>query len=210
MNIRRTASLLTLGLAVSLILGLAPMPQTKPVPAAPAAKSGVLVIDPVHSSTVFKIKHVNVTNFYGRFNQIGGKLTFDEANPASIAVEVEVKTASVDTNNAARDTHVKSPDFFDVEKFPTATFKSTQAKKTGDHTYEVSGDLTFHGVTKPITIQVQHTGTADHPQMGHVVGFETTFTIKRSDFGVNMGVKEGALGDEVTLTFSLEAAPPKN
>ena len=110
-------------------------------------------VDPVHSSLIFSMKHFGVTDFYGRFKEISGTVTFDAADPSKSSVELTVPVESIDTQNEKRDQHLKSPDFFNAKQFPTITFKSTKVEGSGDN-YKISGDLTIHGVTKPITDRV--------------------------------------------------------
>ena len=158
-------------------------------------------VDPVHSTLVFGITHLGVSYFYGRFNSPYGEFQFDPDNLSGSSFEIVASADKVDTNNPRRDGHLKSGDFFNARQFPTITFKSTQVTKAGDNTYKVAGDLTLHGVTKPITIELEHIGTRDTPR-GHLCGFRTTFTIKRSDFGMTFML--GDLGDEVTLMIGIE------
>jgi polyisoprenoid-binding protein YceI len=175
----------------------------KPEARAPAqAKAQTYKIDPVHSSVVFRIKHLDITYFYGRFNEVGGTVVLNEADPAACAIEAEVKVESLDTHNADRDKHLKSPAFFDVEKNPLIAFKSTGFKKTGEQTYEVQGNLTLHGVTKPLTVKLERTGAGPGMKGEFRAGFETEFTVKRTEFGMTSLV--GPVGDEVRLTVSLE------
>jgi polyisoprenoid-binding protein YceI len=169
-------------------------------PRAPSA-TGNYKIDPVHSSNVFSVKHMNVSNFYGRFNELSGRFTLDDADPAKCVFEATLQTASVDTNNADRDKHLRSADYFDAEEHPTITFKSTAVKAGKDGKLEVAGDLTMRGVTKPITAQVERTGAAPGMRGGFIAGWEARFTIKRSEFGV--GAPMG-LGDDVHLIISVE------
>lgn len=159
-------------------------------------------VDPVHSTVFFKVKHFGVGYVYGRFNSFSGSLSFDDANAADSSIAVTVNSASVDSGNAGRDKHLKSPDFFNVKEFPEVTFKSTAIKKIDDHNYEVTGDLTLLGVTKPITAKVERVGTAADPRGGERSGMEAVFTIKRLDYG--MKFMPQALGDEVTVTAALE------
>ncbi len=174
-------------------------PSAVPAPA-PAAKT--YKIDPVHSSALFRIKHNNASYFHGRFTDISGTVVYDEANPAGSSVEVTIKAESVDTGNGKRNDHLKSPDFFNAAEIPVLSFKSKGVKKgSAKEELEVTGDLTIHGVTKPLTAKVAHTGTGKG-QGGEVAGFETVFTIKRTDFGMKYMV--GPLGDEVQVTISLE------
>ena len=158
-------------------------------------------IDPVHSSMVFRIKHNNVAYFYGRFNEIKGTIKLDSSNDSSL--ELSIPIAGVDTGNQKRDQHLKSPDFFNAEKFPTSTFKSTKVTKASDSTFDVTGDLTMHGVTKPVTLKLEKTGQASNPRGGELIGFETTFTISRKDFGITY-MPDG-LGDDIRISVGLEA-----
>lgn len=174
--------------------------EAAPAVSAPAAEGKTYGIDAVHSSVLFKIKHMNVSNFYGRFNKVSGSFTTGETG----SIDVTVDANSVDTNNSKRDDHVKSPDFFSVKEFGEITFKSTSLKKSGE-SWKGSGDLTFHGVKKTIEVELKLVGTG--PGMGgkgEVAGVETSFTIKRSDYGVKGMV--GPLGDDVTIWVSLEGA----
>jgi polyisoprenoid-binding protein YceI len=146
---------------------------------------------------------VNVSFFYGRFNGPEGTISVDEADPSKTSFDVQLKVANIDTNNPNRDKHLKSPDFFSAEEFPTISFKSTAVKAGEDKKLEVTGDLTLHGKTKSITVPIERIGTADVPRMGHRTGYEATMKIKRSDFGMDKMLD--ALGDEVTIRIGLEA-----
>lgn len=160
-------------------------------------------VDPVHTAALFKVKHVGVSYTYGRFNDISGTVTFDAANPAASKVDITIQAGSVDTHNEKRDAHLANPDFFDAKQFPVLKFVSTTFKKVDDSTFDVTGDFTLHGVTKPITIKVVKIGEGKDPWGGYRIGFESTFTIKRSDFGMTKMLE--AVGDEVTVTFATEA-----
>lgn len=156
-------------------------------------------VDPVHSTMVFRITHFNTAPFYGRFNAPTGSFALDEQGGA---FEISVPAANVDTANAKRDDHLRGPDFFNAKQFANITFKSTNVKKVDDRNYEVAGDLTLHGVTKPITVKVEKTGEGKDPRGVQRAGAHAQFTIKRSDFG--MDYMQGGLGDEVTLMVGLE------
>jgi len=158
-------------------------------------------VDPVHSFVLFSVQHLHITNTYGRFNDISGTVIFDKDNPSNSSVELSVQVESLDTHNSIRDRSVKSPDFFDAKQFPTMTFKSTKVEGNGD-TLKVSGDLTIHGVTKPMTVDFKKGGEGKGVFGEMRGGGETRFTIKRSDFGMNF--QQGAVGDEVNITLSLE------
>jgi len=159
-------------------------------------------VDPVHSSVIFRIQHLGVSYLYGRFNDKSGTVTIDESDPTKDAFDVSVKTDSIDTANPMRDKDLKSGDFFSVQEFPAITFKSTAVKPTGDNKLEVTGDLTLHGKTKSITVTLDRTGTKD-TRMGHRTGLEGSFTVKRSEYGMDHMLD--AVGDEVTLMISLES-----
>jgi polyisoprenoid-binding protein YceI len=160
-------------------------------------------VDPVHSTMVFKVKHLGTSNFYGRFNDISGNFVFDPGEPKKSSVAIEVKAESIDTNNAKRDQHLKGPDFFAVKQFPAIAFKSADVKKSPDGSFEVKGQLTLHGVTKDLTLKVEQTGSGKDPfGAGKRTGFETTFKVKRSDFG--MKFMPEAIGDEIDVIVSLE------
>jgi polyisoprenoid-binding protein YceI len=159
-------------------------------------------VDPVHSTIIFRVGHLNAGVVYGRFNDPVGTITIDSENPANSSLNVEVKTDNIDTHNQKRDDHLRSPDFFNNKEFPTISFKSTAFKSSGDNKYEVTGDLTLHGVTKPVTVTVDKLGTGKDPSGATRAGFESIFTIKRSDFGMNF--MQGGVGDEVRLMIALE------
>jgi polyisoprenoid-binding protein YceI len=158
-------------------------------------------IDPVHSSVLFSIKHLGVTDFYAVFKDVSGTVSFDKADPSKSTVELAVPVESVDSRNPKRDQHLKSPDFFNAKQFPTLSFKSKKVEGAGD-VYKVTGDFTLHGVTKPITVEFKK-GQEGKGMEGEIRGGgETRFQIKRSDYGMNF--MQGALGDEVNIILSLE------
>jgi polyisoprenoid-binding protein YceI len=170
--------------------------------AASSARAEDYKVDPVHSSLVFRSKHFGVGYIFGRFNEFSGTFRLDDKNAANSAIEMEVKAGSIDTNFAKRDAHLKGPDFFNVKQFPTIAFKSTSFKKVDDAHYEVTGDLTLHGVAKPVTVKLERVGSGKDPMGTYRTGLETTFTIKRSDFDMKF-MLEG-IGDEVRITLAVE------
>lgn len=174
-------------------------PVTAPVP---EAKS--YTIDAVHSSLLFSTMHMNTARFYGRFNDFSGTITFDEAAPEKSKVEISIKTTSVDTASKGRDDHLRSPDFFDVQQFPTATFTSTSVKKGEGDKLAVEGTLSFHGVKKEMTVQLEKTGEGKGRDGEALIGFHGTFSIQRGDFGMEYG--KGMLGEQVDVIISVEAA----
>jgi polyisoprenoid-binding protein YceI len=166
---------------------------------APLAADGYTV-DGTHSFVNFRIKHNNVSYAYGRFNKISGSFQLDKDKPDTGAIDVSIDTKSIDTANSKRDDHLKTQQFFSVEEFPTATFKSKSFKKEGE-TLNCTGDLTIHGVTKSVTVPVEIVGTGEG-KGGKIAGFECKFMVKRSDYGMTYMV--GPLGDEVTILVSCE------
>ena len=194
-------------LAVATVAGLAAFspvgPQVTNTQAANTQTTETYKVDPVHTTAIFRIKHLGVTYFYGRFNETTGSFTLNTENPCEMLFDVQIKTDSVDTNAAGRNNHLKGPDFFNAKQFPTISFKSKSVESSGENTYAVSGDLTLHGVTKPITAQMEFVGQGDKGRrFGYRAGFDATFTIKRSDYGMNF--MQGMLGDEVTIMVGLE------
>lgn len=164
-------------------------------------------VDPVHSNVGFSIRHF-LTPVHGTFKDFSGTIVHDPDNVAASSVEFTVQAASIDTQNDQRDQHLRSPDFFDVEKHPTLSFKSESVKAAGDGKLHVTGKFTLHGVTKEITVPVEALGAMDTP-MGRRAGFVTEFTIDRKDYGItwNRALDQGGaiLGDEVKITISVEA-----
>ena len=177
-------------------------PQSADTQATKTQTTETYKVDPVHTTAIFRIKHLGVTYFYGRFNETTGSFTLNTENPSEMFFDVQIKTESVDTNATGRNNHLKSPDFFNAKQFPTISFKSKSVQSSGENTYTVSGDLTLHGVTKPITVQMEFVGQGDKGPRGYRAGFDVTFSIKRSDYGMNY--MQGMLGDEVTIMAGLE------
>ncbi len=194
--------------AVALLaLALLPLLVTaQPRPNSAAAATGAsFVIDGGHSSVVFKIKHLGVGDFYGRFNDISGEFVWNEADPTASRVNVTVTADSVDSGNEQRDNHLRSPDFFNAREHQNITFVSKNLKALGNDEFEMTGDLTLHGVTKTISATLVWNGAGDRgSRFGYRGGVSATFTIKRTDFGMDTYVEGGMLGDEVTLLVGLE------
>lgn len=168
-----------------------------------SASANDYAVDPVHSTVWFKVKHLGINFVYGRFNEYEGTLSFAPENPeAPSNTQVTVKTASVDTGNETRDQHLRGEDYFDVANHPTMSFKSGGWEKKGDD-YLLKGDFTLMGETKTISVPVQYLGSTKGMQGEDRVGFETTFTIKRSDYGMTTSL--GPVGDEIEVTLAIEA-----
>ncbi len=175
---------------------------TSPALAAPESYK----VDPVHSTSAFRIKHANIAPFWGRFNEPTGTFTLDEADPTKSSFTIELSAEKVDTANKKRDDHLRSPDFFNAKQYPRITFKSTKVEKGEGDALSVTGELTMHGVTKQITVPVELTGKGDF--MGQPrAGVEATMTVKMSDFAIK-GMP-GALSDEVKVIVALEGMKAK-
>lgn len=167
-------------------------------------------IDPVHSSVAFSIRHF-VSKVPGSFTKVAGTVTVDRANLANSSVEATIDVGSVSTASEARDKHLKSPDFFDAEKFATITFKSKAWKATGENTFDITGDLTIHGVTKVVVLKATSLGFAEGMRNTMLSGWEATTTIKKSDFGVTgPAMLAAAVGDDVAITIGIEADMKKS
>jgi polyisoprenoid-binding protein YceI len=194
-------------LSASLVLlGFAVVPLAAPQKAGGGGADGAFKIDPVHSTVLFKIRHMGVSNFRGRFNEANGTVTIDAAKPTASTIHFSIPAAKIDTNNADRDKHLRGTDFFNADEFATINFDSTKVEPKGKDELEVTGDLSLHGVKKSITVHVKQIGYADIPKAGVRVGFEASFQIRRSDFGMKSASDLGMLGDEVDLIVNVEAA----
>jgi polyisoprenoid-binding protein YceI len=170
--------------------------------AATAHAADTYTVDPVHSSVSFKIAHVGISYIHGRFDDVGGQFVIDKDDPGKSSFALSIKVETVDTNNPKRDEHLRSGDFFNVKQFPTMTFQSTSVKAVPGG-YDVTGDLTLHGVTKPVTFTLKGGDkTVEFPKGMQRIGFTTTLVIKRSDF--DMKAMLDALGDEVPIDIGVE------
>ncbi len=167
------------------------------------AEGGHYALDKSHAKVVFSINHLGFSTYYGFFPDLGGSLDLDPAAPAKSALSVTINVAGMVTTDRKLDEKLKSDAFFDVAKFPKATFKSTAIEVTGEGRGKLTGDLTLHGVTKPVTLDVTFNGAGTPPMTQlYVVGFNAVGTLKRSDFGIKNFVP--LIGDEVTLQISCE------
>ena len=165
-------------------------------------------IDPAHSGAHFTVRHMMVTNVRGSFRKIKGTVTADFENPASASVEAEIDAGSIDTGEPQRDAHLRSPDFLDAEKFPTITFRSTRVEPAGEGEWKVTGDLTIHGVTRPVVLNVEGPTPEHKDPWGNLrTGASARTKIKRSDFGLtwNSALETGGflVGDEVKIELEL-------
>jgi polyisoprenoid-binding protein YceI len=178
------------------------------LPALAAAEPTIWHFDPAHTASQFSVRHLVISTVRGEFGKTTGTIKLDEKNIARSAVEATVDVTTIDTRVADRDKHLKSPDFFDVEKHPTATFRSTKVEKAGRDKLKVTGDLTLHGVTRPVVWQVEYTAPITDLNGATRRGFIATTKVDRKDFGLTWSkvVEAGpVVGDEVALTIDVEA-----
>ena len=175
----------------------------------PTTLTGTYAIDPTHSRIGFVARHAMVTKVRGSFNEFEGSGYFDAENPADSHLQLTIQAASIDTRNADRDGHLRSNDFFDMETYPEITFASTAVEQVDADNYRVTGDLTIKGVTKPVTVDFEYTGTAVDPFGNQRIGLEGKTTVNRKDWGVNWNAALEAGGvlvsEKVTLEFEVSA-----
>ncbi|SDJ72434.1 YceI family protein [Streptomyces indicus] len=182
-----------------------------PAPVNPelAGLTGDYTIDPAHTSLGFTARHAMVTNVKGSFLDFEGTLHLDGSDPSQSTASLDVKMDSIETGQGDRDGHLKSADFFDVEKFPTMTFRSTSAEALGGEDYRITGDLTIKDVTKPITIDLEFNGAAKDPFGNERVGFEGKAELLRSEWGLtwNAALETGGVlvSDKIKLVFDISA-----
>lgn len=195
-----------------LAAGVAALALAVTLCAVPAHAAETFKVDPNHSEVSFQIRHL-VTQVRGGFNDFGGTVVMDPADPAASSVDFWIDAGSVDTRNDKRDQHLRSEDFFYVEQNPRITFESSTVQKTGDDTYDVTGTLTMRGVSKQVTLPVTFAGTAPDPWGNVRAGFSTSTTVDRKDYGINwnQALDQGGflLGDDVAITINLEAVQQK-
>ena len=166
-------------------------------------------IDAAQTSIGFTVRHLGVSNVRGKFNQLDGEIYFDEANINRSSIRVTVYASSIDTENEKRDNHLRSADFFDAATYPTITFKSTGVQVVDDNNVKLTGDLTMHGVTKPVTLDVEYLGQGNSPFGDVRAGFEASTKINREDFGLgwNVALEAGGVlvGKEIKIQLAVEA-----
>ena len=197
-------SLKTTACGLALAVLISPAAQAQEASRVPGnVRAGTYVTDPGHTKITWSLTHFGFSTYVGQFSKVAATLKLDPKAPQSADLQVTIDTASVGTLNPALDTHLKAPDFLDVAKFPQASFKSTAVKVTGERTADVTGDLTLHGVTKPVTLQVTFIQGGQNPlDKKYSLGFQARTVIKRSEFGVK--AYSPAVGEEVTLQIDTE------
>ncbi len=183
--------------------------STTTITTATQIPTGTYTIDPTHSRVGFVARHAMVTKVRGSFNEFEGTGSFDAADPTAAQLQLTITAASIDTRNADRDAHLRSNDFFDMETYPEIHFVSTAVEQTSDDEYQVTGDLTIKGVTKPVTIEFEYSGTAVDPYGNTRIGLDGKTTVNRKDWGVNWNAALDAggvlVGEKVTLEFEVSA-----
>lgn len=166
-------------------------------------------IDPAHSEVGFSVKHLMISRVKGTFRNVSGRIVLDESNLANSVIEADIDATSIETRQEQRDTHLRSADFFDVATYPTITFRSRSVDAHGDGEFGVAGDLTIHGVTRPVVLDVEETGRGKDPWGGERIGYAATTKIDRSDFGLtwNQALETGGLvvGNEIKINLDIEA-----
>jgi polyisoprenoid-binding protein YceI len=172
------------------------------MPALASAERYLIDTQGAHAFIHFRIQHLGYSWLTGRFNDFSGSFVYDEANPAASSVQVEIDTASLDSNHAERDKHLRGEDFLEVDTYPKATFVSTAFEENGDGTARLVGDLTLRGVTRPVTVEVTHVGHGPDPWGGFRRGFEGTTRLALADFGIDYDL--GPKSKEVELILSVE------
>jgi polyisoprenoid-binding protein YceI len=171
-------------------------------------------VDPSHSSLGFTVRHMVVSKTRGRFTRWSGQIRFDPDDVTASSVEVTIDPASIDTADAQRDEHLRSADFLDVARFPTAAFRSSKVEDLGGDRYRIAGELTVHGATRPVVLEATYDGSGKDPWGGERAGFSATVTVDRKDFGLewNKALETGGLlvGEKVELTLEIEAVKQAN
>ena len=181
-----------------------------PATAAPAqgAQKTTWVVDAAHSNVGFSIKHLMIATVRGSFTAVHGTVTVDESDPTTAEIDITIPTASVTTRDEKRDAHLRSPDFFDAERFPNMTFRSKRLERQSGDSFRVIGDLTIRDVTREVALEVELQGRAKDPWGNEKAGFEATTTIKRSDYGLtwNAALETGGVlvGDDVKISIEGE------
>ena len=170
--------------------------------------TAVWTIDPTHSHAEFGVRHLMISTVKGQFRDIAGRVIVEDADPTTAEIDVTIGVASIDTRVEQRDQHLRSPDFFDVDRFPTLTFRSTEVERAGNDRYRVLGDLTIRDITRPVTLDVQEMGGIRDPWGSERAGYTATARIDRKEFGLswNQALESGGVlvGDEVKIVLEVE------
>jgi polyisoprenoid-binding protein YceI len=169
-----------------------------------AAGAATYEVDAIHSTVIFRAKRMGVVYVYGRFGDLKGSIELPGEDLTQGSISLVIQTASVDSGNERRDNHLRSPDFLNATQIPTMSFESSAVRKTGETSYEVTGELSLHGVKKQITVPVELVGSGEDPRSGaKLIGFEGDFTVNRSDYGMSFMV--GPISEEVGVRLAIQA-----
>ncbi|MFO7721519.1 MAG: YceI family protein [Gillisia sp.] len=161
--------------------------------------------DPAHTQVTFSITHLTIADIKGNFNKFEGSIVASKEDFSDAQYQITMDVPSINTGIEKRDDHLRSADFFNAEKYPEMTFKSTSSEKVSENKYKVKGDLTFHGITKPVTLDVWHRGTIEHPQSGKMIsGFAISGNVMRSDYNLGPDFPEAMLSDKVVIDVNGE------
>jgi polyisoprenoid-binding protein YceI len=194
------------GLLSAALFAVSALSFRAPAQAAPgvepaAVEEGAYAVEPKHTRVLFGVSHMGFTTWYGEFTNVSGSLTLTPKSVANSSLEIHIPASTISTSNAKLDGELKGSQWFEVSKFPEIVFKAKQITTTGKYTAKVTGDLTLHGVTRPVTLDVKFNGAGANPlDKKYTAGFEVSGTIKRSDFGVNTYLP--LIGDDVALIIS--------
>lgn len=173
-----------------------------------AVAADLYTVDPTHTSVVFSVAHSGFSYTYGMFREASGSYAIDKQNPANSKFRFTIKANSLDTNNAKRDEHLRSADFFNAQQFPNITFETLECAPTktqdGGVLYQLTGNLTIHGVTRQVTVPLRMLGEGEGPYKDHRTGFLCQIELKRTDFGMNNLLENNLVGDAVGITVSFE------
>jgi polyisoprenoid-binding protein YceI len=196
-----TTAVSALAAAATLALAGSALAQTALTHNPAEVKSGDYVLDPDHGKITWEVVHMGYSHYVGQFTGVSAKLHLDAANPSASTLDAEVPVAGVSTGNPRLDTHLKTPDFFNLDKFPTVTFHATKIERTGPKTAKIIGDLTLLGVTKPVTLEAEFLQAGPHPfAKFYEVGFAAHGVVKRSEFGMSKFLSVPGMGDFVPVS----------
>jgi len=188
-----------------LLLGIcAPMAIPAAIAARAPSAATTFEVDTAHSTIIYRVRHFDVSNFYGRINAPKGSFTINAASPDSSSIDIAIEISNMDAGNDQRDAFLKGADFFNAREYPAARFRSTSFEKVDERTFNVIGEFTMRGVTKPVTVRLTDYTETQTDRFGYRGGFEARFIINRSEFGMTKMIEEKLLGDEVLIIASIE------
>jgi len=200
---KQLTTTLSIALPLLALCSLAPA-ELRPFEGAAAAPTAeAYTVDLTHSTVLFRVNHLGISNAYGRFNKFSGDIQWAPDDLSQTSVSFEVDASSVDSNHEGRDDHLRGPDFFSVKEFPTWSFESKEVKALGEDRYAVAGEMTMRGKTEELSFEMKKTGEGESERFGKKIGFEAMFDLKRTKFGISYATP--GIGDEVGVILSIEA-----